>query len=33
MEKLLHTFEVLKQIIAEGEENVQDVWIVRKIIN
>jgi len=33
MEKLLHTFEVLKQITAEGEENVQDVWIVRKIVN
>jgi hypothetical protein len=30
MEKLFHSFVILKHISIEKEGNVQDVWIVRK---
>jgi SAM-dependent methyltransferase len=33
MEKLFVDFEVLKHITTNEEENIQDVWIVRKIIH
>ncbi|MEY3321852.1 MAG: Ubiquinone/menaquinone biosynthesis C-methyltransferase UbiE [Bacteroidota bacterium] len=33
MEKLFHSFEILKFISNENEANVQDVWIIRKFNN